>query len=97
MKNRKAIKSLIFCAVSLCLVWVMLAFVSSAAGKPVIISENVMYTDKFSLVYAVDASTVSGGSATLRVAKNEFDERAAYFRDGSTEDSSSIDITIKRA
>ena len=37
------------------------------------------------------------GSATLRVAKNEFDERAAYFRDGSTEDSSSIDITIKRA
>ena len=37
------------------------------------------------------------GSATLRVAKNEFDESAAYFRDGSTEDASSIDIAIKRA
>ena len=35
------------------------------------------------------------GSASLRVAKNEFDERAAYFRDGSAEDSSSIDITIR--
>ena len=37
------------------------------------------------------------GSATLRVAKSEFDDRAAYFRDGSNEDSSSIDITVKRA
>ena len=37
------------------------------------------------------------GSATLRVAKGEFDDRAAYFRDGSTEDASSIDITVKRA
>ena len=36
------------------------------------------------------------GSASLRVAKNEFDESAAYFRDGSTEDASSIDIAIKR-
>ena len=36
------------------------------------------------------------GSAALRVAKSEFDERAAYFRDGSTEDASSIDISIKR-
>ena len=36
------------------------------------------------------------GSATLRVAKGEFDESAAYFRDGSTEDASSIDIAIKR-
>lgn len=36
------------------------------------------------------------GSATLRVAKDEFDERAAYFRDGSTADASSIDIAIKR-
>lgn len=35
------------------------------------------------------------GSASLRVAKNEFDDRAAYFRDGSAEDSSSIDITIR--
>ena len=36
------------------------------------------------------------GSASLRVAKWEFDESAAYFRDGSTEDASSIDISIKR-
>ena len=36
------------------------------------------------------------GSASLRVAKGEFDESAAYFRDGSTDDASSIDIAIKR-
>ena len=89
MKNRKAIKSLIFCAVSLCLVWVMLAFVSSAAGKPVIISENVMYTDKFSLMYAVDASTVSGGSATLRVYKE-------YPTEGSTPIQTIVDKTIEK-
>lgn len=35
------------------------------------------------------------GSGALRVAKTEFDDRAAYFRDGSAEDSSSIDITIR--
>ena len=35
------------------------------------------------------------GSAALRVAKNEFDDRVAYFSDGSAEDSSSVDITIR--
>lgn len=35
------------------------------------------------------------GSAALRVAKSEFDERVAYFSDGSAEDSSSIDISIR--
>ena len=35
------------------------------------------------------------GSAALRVAKSEFDDRAAYFKDGSAEDSSSIDIAIR--
>lgn len=35
------------------------------------------------------------GSATLRVAKSEFDDRSAYFKDGSAEDASSIDITIR--
>lgn len=35
------------------------------------------------------------GSAALRVAKQEFDDRVAYFSDGSAEDSSSIDISIK--
>lgn len=35
------------------------------------------------------------GSASLRVAKQEFDDRVAYFSDGSAEDSSSIDISIR--
>ena len=35
------------------------------------------------------------GSASLRVAKQEFDDRVAYFSDGSAEDASSIDITIR--
>lgn len=35
------------------------------------------------------------GSATLRVAKSEFDDRVAYFSDGSAENSSSIDISIR--
>ena len=35
------------------------------------------------------------GSAALRVAKSEFDDRIAYFSDGSTEDASSIDISIR--
>jgi O-antigen ligase len=35
------------------------------------------------------------GSAALRVAKSEFDDRIAYFSDGSTEDTSSIDISIR--
>lgn len=35
------------------------------------------------------------GSASLRVAKGEFDDRVAYFSDGSAEDSSSIDISIR--
>ena len=41
--------------------------------------------------------TVFGlGSATLRVAKSEFDDRVAYFSDGAGDDASSIDITIRR-
>ena len=35
------------------------------------------------------------GSAALRISKQEFDDRVAYFSDGSAEDSSSIDITIR--
>lgn len=35
------------------------------------------------------------GSAVLRISKQEFDDRAAYFNDGSAEDSSSIDISIR--
>ena len=35
------------------------------------------------------------GSAVLRISKREFDERIAYFSDGSGADSASIDISIK--
>ncbi len=35
------------------------------------------------------------GSAGLRVSKQEFDDRVAYFSDGRADDSSAIDITIK--
>lgn len=34
-------------------------------------------------------------SATLRISKQEFDDRVAYFSDGRAEDSSSIDISIR--
>ena len=67
MKNKKVLKLLVFGAMAVCLACMTLSFGASAAGKPEIISQNVKYTDKFSLMYAVDASTVAGGSATLRV------------------------------
>ena len=67
MKNKKILKLLVFGAMAVCLACMTLSFGASAAGKPEIISQNVKYTDKFSLMYAVDASTVAGGSATLRV------------------------------
>jgi len=67
MKNKKFLKLLVFGAMAVCLACMTLSFGASAAGKPEIISQNVKYTDKFSLMYAVDASTVAGGSATLRV------------------------------
>ncbi len=35
------------------------------------------------------------GSAVLRISKREFDDRVAYFSDGSGADSASIDISIK--
>jgi hypothetical protein len=35
------------------------------------------------------------GSGALRVAKQEFDDRIAYFSDGAGADSSSIDISIR--
>ena len=35
------------------------------------------------------------GSAGLRVSKQEFDDRVAYFSDGRADDSSALDITIK--
>ncbi len=41
--------------------------VAAEAKKPEIISQNVMYGGNFSLMFAVDASTVSGDTVTLRV------------------------------
>ncbi|MBO5315551.1 MAG: hypothetical protein J6B48_03875 [Clostridia bacterium] len=56
-------------ALAVCLAGMVFAFGSSAGSesKPEIISKNVMYTDKFILMYAVDAETVVGNEATLRV------------------------------
>ena len=35
------------------------------------------------------------GSAVLRIAKHEFDDRVGYFSDGAGADSSAIDISLK--
>ena len=35
------------------------------------------------------------GSAALRVSKQEYDDRAGYFSDGSGSDAASVDILIK--
>ena len=59
-----AVFALVICAVS-----VVFASAEKENTVPKIISQNVKYTDKFSLMYAVDADTVEGGEATLRVYK----------------------------
>ena len=67
MKKLKTLLTL--SALAMCLAGMVFAFGSSAEGisKPEIISKNVKYTDKFILMYAVDAATVDGGEATLKV------------------------------
>ena len=47
------------------MVCAIFAMTANAATTPEIANMNVQYTDKFCLVYAVPADTVSGGSATL--------------------------------
>ena len=54
---------------------------------------NYIWTDM--TMYYLFWSVFGLGSAALRISKQEFDDRVAYFSDGSAEDSSSIDITIR--
>lgn len=66
----KKLKNLLtLSALAVCLAGMVFAFGVSAedASKPEIISKNVKYTDKFILMYAVDAETVDGNEATLKV------------------------------
>ncbi len=75
MKNNKFAKiSLLILALALCFGAVFA--VSSAAEQteltPEIISQNIHYNEKFSLMYAVDANTVTAGeSVTLKVFADE--------------------------
>ena len=66
MKNK--LSKILLLALSLALVvCAMLAMTANAATTPEIRNQNIEYTDKFCLVYAVPADTVSGGSATLYI------------------------------
>ena len=68
-KMNKIKKIFALSALAVCLAGMVFAFGSSAGSesKPEIISKNVMYTDKFILMYAVDAETVEGNEAILNV------------------------------
>jgi O-antigen ligase len=57
-----------------------------------------VFTDIFSDVatYYLFWCIFGIGSATMRIAKRERDDRVGYFTDGSDVDSSSIDITIRQ-
>ncbi len=70
-KMNKIKKIFALSALAVCLAGMVFAFGSSAGSesKPEIISKNVMYTDKFILMYAVDAETVEGNEAILNVYK----------------------------
>lgn len=69
MKNKTIVKVIAIMAAMTALT--ATAFAVSAqdteATKPEIFSQNVYYSDKFSLMYAVDASTVTGDTVTLTV------------------------------
>lgn len=64
MKTKKIAKIALL-ALSLVMMTAIFATTSNASTAPEITNMNVMYTDKFCLVYAVPAETVQGGSATL--------------------------------
>ena len=69
MKNKTIVK--IIATVAALAALSAMAFAVSAtdteATKPEIFSQNVEYSDKFSLMYAVDATTVTGETVTLTV------------------------------
>ncbi len=77
MKNNKFAKiSLLILTVALCLVAIFAMSVSATEGttnpteKPEIYSYNISYSDKFSLMYAVDATNIAAGTpVTLYVSK----------------------------
>ena len=74
MKNTSKTKISIFIlslALLICAVFAMSASAEESTTTPEIFSQNVKYTDKFCLMYAVKADTVSGGSVTLNLYEEE--------------------------
>ncbi len=74
MKTNKALKiSLLILSLALCIGAVVAMSIGAqeaeteSVKKPEIISQNVKYTDKFALMYAVDASTVADGPVKLNL------------------------------
>ena len=69
MKNKTIVKIIAMAAAIMALSAVAFAVSAeeTAATKPEIYSQNVEYGEKFSLMYAVDASTVTGDTVTLTV------------------------------
>ena len=65
--NKRFSKALVISLALALVIGATLAFVSSAETKPEIISNNVEYGEKFSLMYAVDAATVAEGPVTLTI------------------------------
>ena len=69
MKNRKS-KLLILAlviATMLCTVFAVMASASETENAPKIISKNIQYGEKYSIMYAVDANSVVEGDVTLKV------------------------------
>ena len=66
MKNR-IISLILALALVASVIPAVIVSASDAATKPEIISNNIEYNDKFSLMYAVDAATVAEGAVTLNV------------------------------
>ena len=66
MKNR-IISLILALALIASVIPAIVVSASDAATKPEIISNNIEYNDKFSLMYAVDAATVAEGPVTLNI------------------------------
>ena len=66
MKNR-IISLILALALIASVIPAIVVSADDAATKPEIISNNIEYNDKFSLMYAVDAATVAEGPVTLNI------------------------------
>ena len=69
MKSRKT-KLLIIAlviATMLCTVFAVMASANETENTPEIISKNIQYGEKYSIMYAVDANSVAEGDVTLKV------------------------------